>query len=330
MSVAYLGETCEIQCEERSIYKDIREINIAYIMIEEGVTHQDAVEILEDDPESATIRYKKKNGYYVARRPLDVSDARLIVECLHTARFVSERDTKFISKNIGSFLSDHQREEIEHDTFAVARVKTNNKDLFDTVDIIHSAMKENRGGKWHDPEKIRFKYLKCTIQNTSQKVARRRGEDYVVSPHAIMINEGNYYLLGIDDKKKKLRTYRLDRMKNVELTGEIREVNADTKNLKNYLENYSQRVFSMYGGELKEVRIRFTNDLLDTVVDRFGSYALYMSCDERHFVIKVSVEVSKTFFGWLCGFGKKAKLISPDDVVGKFKLHLDNMQELYK
>ena len=55
-----------------------------------------------------------------------------------------------------------------------------------------------------------------------------------------------------------------------------------------------------------------------------------MSCDERHFVIKVSVEVSKTFFGWLCGFGKKAKLISPDDVVEKFKLHLDSMQELYK
>jgi hypothetical protein len=48
-------------------------------MLNDGVTHQEAVELLEDDPDLETIKYKKNNGFYVARRPLHVADARLIV-----------------------------------------------------------------------------------------------------------------------------------------------------------------------------------------------------------------------------------------------------------
>ena len=204
--IKYLKDDCEIYSERRSIYKDIREINVACVMVEERVSYDEAVELLNDNTERETVRYKKKNGYYVANRPLHPSDARLIIECLHTARFVSKHNTKYIGEDIGKLLSRHQREKIKHDTFAVARIKTQNDALFYNIDTIHAAMSAKMDGKRHDPEKIRFKYLKCTIQNPDKKVERRRGDDYTVSPHAIIINEGNYYLLGIEDKRKKLRT----------------------------------------------------------------------------------------------------------------------------
>lgn len=326
----YLKVSCDIIVKERSLYKDIKEINIAYVMLEDSVGHEDAEAILEDDPDRETVKYKKKNGYYVAKRSLDPSDARLLVEALHTARFVTERDTEYIADQVGSFLSEHQREQIKHDTFAVARVKTDNAKVFDNVDMIHSAMAQFYEGKSHVPEKIRFKYLKCTIQNPTQSVARRKGNDYVVSPHAIIINEGNYYLLGIEDKSKKLLTYRIDRMNRVRLAGEAREENALTRNLKEYLDTYSLRVFSMYTGRRETVRIRFTNDLLDTVVDRFGNYASYIKDDSKHFTVSVSVEISPMFFGWLCGFANKAKLISPDSVVEDFAKHIAKIQGLYQ
>ena len=328
--VEYLKEECGIYTERRSVYKDIQEINIAYVMIEEGVCLERAFRMLEEDPELETIRYKKKSGFYVARRALSLEDAKLLAECVHTTRFVTERGTKFIVNNIGRLLSEHQRKEILHDTFAVARVKTNNTQIFTIVDTIHEAMAQAKDGKAHTPEKISFQYLTCTIQNVGQKAERRHGERYVVSPHAIMINEGNYYLLGIDDKNKRLRTYRIDRMRGVRLTGDTREGNSETDHLKEYLETYPQRVFSMYGGRRELVRIRFTNDLLDTVVDRFGNYAGYFTEDSKHFTVSVSIEVSPMFFGWLCGFGKKAKLISPASVIEEFTQHLAKMQELYQ
>jgi predicted DNA-binding transcriptional regulator YafY len=327
--VEYLKSKCEIYSENRSIYKDIREINIAYLMIEEDVTHQEAVEMLNEDPDRATVKYKKKNGYYIANRSIAPADARLLVEALHTARFVTKRDTEYIADSVGKLLSEHQRERIKHDTFAVAREKTNNVQLFDNVDLIHSAMAEYKEGKRHEPEKIRFKYLKCTIQNPTQRVERRRGSDYIVSPHAIMINEGNYYLLGIDDKSKRLLTYRIDRMINVKFTGEMREGNELTRNLQEYLDTYSKRVFSMYTGRRELVRIRFTNDLLDSTVDRFGNYASYLTEDNWHFTVAVSVEISPMFFGWLSVFANKAKILSPSSVIEEYEKHLSKIQDLY-
>ena len=328
--VDYLKNVCGIYSERRSIYKDIREINIVYVMIQEQVSYEEAVEMLEEDPdEMETVKYKKKSGYFVAHRPIDPERARLIAECVYTSRFITEANRKSIVKGIESFLSEHQRENINHEAFAVAKVRTNNSKLFENIDTIHAAMATRKEGKSHAPEKIRFKYLKYTIQNQSQQVERRHGDDYVVSPHAIIINEGNYYLLGINEKHKLL-TYRIDRMSKVRLTGEIRESNRDTDNLKEYLSTYSQRVFSMYGGERERVRIRFTNDLLDTIVDRFNDYASYFAEDNRHFTVSVTVEISPTFFGWLCGFGNKAKLLSPSPVIEKFTKHIEKIQVLYQ
>lgn len=326
----YLKDAFEIDCERRSIYKDIDELNLAYVMVQRKVTRQEAVQLLKNHPELETVQYIKNKGYHVVRRPIAIQHARLLAECVYTARFVTDKQSERLVKGLTSFLSEHQREEIEHDAFAVARVRTDNKGLFHNIDMIHAAIATKKEGSWHDPEKISFKYLKCTIQNPTQKAERRRGSEYVVSPHAILINEGNYYLLGIDDKSKRLRTYRIDRMKEVKLTGAIRERNDDTYNLQEYLESYPYRVFSMYGGKREMVRIRFTNDLLDTVVDRFGNYATYLQSDSRHFTISVVVEISPMFFGWLCGFGNKAKLISPSPVIEEFNKHLAKMQELYQ
>jgi predicted DNA-binding transcriptional regulator YafY len=86
----------------------------------------------------------------------------------------------------------------------------------------------------------------------------------------------------------------------------------------------------MYGGRRENVRIRFVNTLLDTVYDRFGDYASYFIEDDRHFTVSVSVEISPMFFGWLCGFGNKAVLLSPDAVIEEFLKHVDKMYEKYK
>ena len=86
----------------------------------------------------------------------------------------------------------------------------------------------------------------------------------------------------------------------------------------------------MYGGEQKLVTLRFINPLLDTVVDRFGTAGvLYNKVDDRHFTVSAKVEISDQFFGWLLGFGKKVKIIAPDDITEKFKTYLDKIREMY-
>ena len=125
-----------------------------------------------------------------------------------------------------------------------------------------------------------------------------------------------------------MRTYRVDRMKNVSLSGEPRAGEEAFQKID--LKTYTQRVFSMYGGEEKLVQIRFINPLLDAVVDRFGTKDVqYSRVDDSHFCVSAKVEISDQFFGWLLGFGKKAKLIYPEEVLNSFREFMDKIRDMY-
>ena len=162
----------------------------------------------------------------------------------------------------------------------------------------------------------------------SKQVERRHGARYTVSPFQLLINDGNYYLLAFDDYSQEMRTYRVDRMKDIRFTGEPRDGDEEFKQID--LKTYTKRVFSMYGGEQKLVEIRFINPLLDAVVDRFGTKDVqYAKEDDTHFSVTAKVEISDQFFGWILGFGKKAKLLYPDDVINQFGGYMDKIREMY-
>ena len=76
--------------------------------------------------------------------------------------------------------------------------------------------------------------------------------------------------------------------------------------------------------------IRFLFTLLDTAVERFGTRdAQYSMVDDKHFTVNAEVEISEQFFGWLLGFGKRVKVLYPNDVVEDFKAYLDKVREMY-
>ena len=161
------------------------------------------------------------------------------------------------------------------------------------------------------------------------KVITRAGRKQTTcnSPFKILINEGNFYLLAYNGKH--ITTYRIDRMDNVIKSIELREGAEFYKDIN--MQDFTKRVFSMFGGEEKNVTIRFTKDLLDIVIDRFGANgASYTPDDDKHFKIRVNVEVSNMFYSWICGFRKKATILNPPEVVEDFKNFLADINQKYE
>ena len=330
--IGYLKEDCDIDAERRSIYRDIEEINTVALMLEEECTIGQAAEMLADDEDGElklVVYDKKKKGFYVRQRKYDLNDIRLLAECVYSSKFISQGQADRLADVVCEFVSEHQADKIRHNAFLTDRVKTNNRQVLANIATINEAMSRKIDGEPHTPEKITFKYLKYSVGDMSKQVERRRGAKYIVSPFQLLINDGNYYLLAFDDYSKEMRTYRVDRMKDVDPMGEPREGEEDFKKID--LRTYTQRVFSMYGGEQKLVEIRFINPLLDAVVDRFGTKDVqYAKVDETHFSVTAKVEISDQFFGWLLGFGRKAKLLYPDDVLEQFRTYMDRIREMYK
>jgi len=335
--IGYL-EGCGISAERRSIYRDIEDINRIMLMLQEDIDLDEVDMMFEEAEESGdeeevndlkTILYdKNKKGFYVRQRKFDVSDMRLLAECVYAAKFIAEGQAKRLVDVVCDFVSEEQAQRIRHNAFLTDRVKTDNRSVMNNIATINDAMSRHLDGEAHMPEKITFKYLKHTISDMSKQVERRRGARYTVSPFQLLINDGNYYLLAFDDYAQDMRTYRVDRMKDIRFTGEPRDGDDVFKKID--LRTYTKRVFSMYGGEKRLVELHFVHPLLDAVVDRFGTKDVqYAKVDDTYFGVTAKVEISDQFFGWLLGFGNKAKIVYPDDLMEQFRGYLDSIREMY-
>ena len=332
--VGYLQE-CKIDAERRSIYKDIEAINKAVLLttgshytVPKAETIEEAEELLLDEKEKTIIYDEHRKGFYVRKRHYKVDDIRLLAECVYAAKFIDEKRAKRLVNVVCDLVSEHYAEDIKRDAFLLDRVKTDNAAIYGLVSKISAAMSLKRNKQTHTPEKIKFKYMSYTIQNGIRRTERRKGEWYTVSPYKLLISDGNYYLMGYDDKMKKMVNYRVDRMKDLELTGEPRDGKEVFEALN--LETYLQEHFGMFHGERDHITIRALNMLLDTFVDRFGTRdVIYAKDDDNHFTAIVNVAVSNQFYGWLCGLGNRVKIISPAPAAEAFKQYLDKMRSLY-
>ena len=67
-----------------------------------------------------------------------------------------------------------------------------------------------------------------------------------------------------------------------------------------------------------------------TVVEKFGAKDLYYNkVDSTHFSVQVEVVINEQFFGWLCGLGRRAVIISPTTARERYLEHLKKIQEKY-
>ena len=182
-------------------------------------------------------------------------------------------------------------------------------------------------------EEIRTVHIKHYVQyllNKKLAATYINGILKCLRAYKLIINDGYYYVLAWNAQRGSTITFRLDRMKGVEILNEPREGNMEFSKIN--MEAYTQQHFGMFSGDKKRVSLRFTNNLLDTMVDRFGTGAdvSYYADGERHFVVNAEIAISDQFYGWLCGFRKMAKIVSPPDVVEDFQNFLDDIYGRYE
>ena len=336
--IGYL-DGCGVHAERRSIYKDIEDINRVMLMLQEDVELEEADMMIaaakesgdeEEITELKTILYdRSKKGFYVRQRKFDVNDIRLLAECVYACKSITETKAKRLVNVVCDFVSEEQAQKIKHNAFLTDRVKTDNQGVLNNIAAINEAMSKHLDGQPHTPEKITFKYMRRSISDMSKQVERRAGSRYKVSPFQLLINDGNYYLVAYADYAQEMRTYRVDRIKDIRFTGEPRD--GDEAFSQMDVKSYANRVFSMVRGDLKLVEMHFSNVLLDAVVDRFGTkYVQYAKVDEDHFSVTAKIEISSAFYGWLLSFGDEAKLVYPEDAVENFRTYLRKVGTLYE
>jgi predicted DNA-binding transcriptional regulator YafY len=154
---------------------------------------------------------------------------------------------------------------------------------------------------------------------------RREGHVYVVNPYALHWDGNKYYLIGYYPEHG-ITHFRVDKITEIE----IREAACVNRSEDLDLVSYVQKTFSMFGGPTEKVALRFDNDLIGAVIDRFGTDIVLQKVDEQTIATEADVNVSPSFLSWVFQFGGKVVITGPDGVVAQMKQLLERQCKLYK
>lgn len=320
LKLLYLLKMLEEKTDEEntmSINEMIAELDRYGISAERKSIYDD-LEALKHYGLDIASRKSKTTEYFVASRLFELPELKLLVDAVQCSKFVTHKKSDQLIKKIESLASRNQAMSLHRQVYVSNRVKTINESIYYNVDSLHSAIAENK--------QVTFKYFDYDIKK--EKVYRKNGDRYTVSPYGLSWDDENYYLVTFSHKYKDFTHYRVDRMSDIELCDSMRDPLPDNEQFN--IAEYSKKVFNMFGGEEVTVKLKFDNSLVNAVVDRFGKEIMIGKLDEDSFSIWIKVAVSSTFFAWLSQFGSKVKVLSPDTVIDQYKGHLSEILNQYK
>ena len=182
--------------------------------------------------------------------------------------------------------------------------KPENECIYYSVDEIHNAIQEKR--------QITFQYYEYTPQK--EKILKHNGYRYQFSPYALIWSRDCYYAVGWSEKHGKIAQFRVDRMTAVEPLEHTAVQTPDFDPAE-----YVRKVFGMYPDNLCTVELLCDNEVMRSVIDRFGENVQTETVDEQHFRATVEVAPSPPFFSWVFTFSSKIRIVSPAAVLEEMR-----------
>lgn len=285
-----------VDAERKSIYSDIS------TLLEYGLNIEKSEEY--------------KGGYYIADKSFELAELKLLVDAISSSRFISEKKAKDLVDRIAGLGNVYDARELSRQVVVPNRNQGRGEKTFYAIDTIYRCIDENH--------KMSFKYFKWNAKK--EKEFKYDGERITVSPACLMWFDENYYLVAYSDKREDIRYYRVDKMESVEEIDELREGIADIDRKR--IAQIARNSFGMYQGETRTVNIVCDSSIVGVFIDRFG-YDIDITEKGNKARVRIELEVSPQFFGWLSGLGDKAYIEGPKDVRDEYKDYIKALMKNY-
>lgn len=298
--------------------KDIIQTMEAYGISVERKTVYDDIETLRTFGMKIGSRRGKPAGFYLEERTFELPELKFLMDAVQSSKFITEKQSAALVRKLEDLASVHEAKKLKSQVFLMPGIKTLNEEIYTNIETIYAAISANR--------QISFRYYQWTLSRELKP--KRGGERYRVSPGKLLWNNDNYYLMGLDESSGIVKHYRVDKMMDVAVEEEKRSGESVFRDFD--MGRFSAETFGMFDGKETILKIRFSNELVGVVLDRFGKKAVLQRSDDTHFFLQTHIRVSGQFFGWLTGLGPGAEIVSPEKVRKEYKSFLTKILKTYK
>lgn len=280
---------CNISAERKSVYNDFRAIN--------------------EFGEFITVKSYRRDGevrYYADERMLSLADIKILADVIAASKFVTEKRSRELIGKLERMVSAREKRELNRSVYIRKHATDDDDDGYSNVDPIQTAIRENR--------QIAFTYLQWDekLHLVPRDTAPRTG----ISPWWLVYNNENYYMGAYDSTRKGMRTFRVDKMRDVKLLDQRREGREEAE--KSRPELYAQARFEMFDGVQDRVRVRCPKEMIGTFVDKIGrEISVIRQGDEVE--LSFSIVPNRFFLAWLAALGTRVKLLGPQHCIDEME-----------
>lgn len=284
--ISYLN-SIQISCDRRTLYKDMD------LLIENKVN-------------IVKTELGRENAYYIDEISLSLAELKILIDAVQAANFITYDKSAELTDKLLAFSGVRRSEIIRDNIIFYNNHKHSNECIFNNIEQIGLAIKQKK--------QVSFYYF--DLDEKCNRVYRKDKKRYITDPVALVFSEDNYYLVAYSRKYQGSTNYRIDRMDTVEIEETAICEEADIR--KWQTESYTEQVFKMYNGQVEMVTLDFPMELLGAVYDKFGEQIPIKHTDGGRLLIKVPVQISPPFWGWIFQFMGKMKITAPENVIEEY------------
>ena len=243
-----------------------------------------------------------QNRYNLVSRLFDVAELKLLIDAVESAKVIPADKGKKLVEKISCMAGNNGAANLRRNICCEGRIRTDNEKILLIIDAVNGAINNNN-------KKISFQYFKYNVRK--EKQLRHDGKCYIITPLHLVWNGDHYYIVGLRDENREVACFRVDR-----IAGCPQILDADGYPAPDDfdLDQFVNTTFRMFSGDCEQVELICDNDVMDSIIDRFGDDIITYANDMTSFRAIVNVATSHIFYSWVFGFGGKVKIRGPQAI----------------
>ncbi len=259
-----------------------------------------------------------KAGSFFDDRTFEQSELRLLVDSILCSRYINKKHSEDLIEKIVALGGKNFKSHVKH-IYSVGKwSKSDNIEFFYNIEIADEAIETAK--------QITFYYNKFDETARLKKTYRQ-----IVSPYQMILHNQRYYLMAYNEYWKNMAFYRMDKITDVEILDKPQTPIKSVPGYKNGID-YKDLATSkpyLYADKAEKIVVACDKALMDDVVDWFGNGVSVRKGNEGQIVVTLYASKDAMLY-WALQYGKRAKVLEPEDLVQKIKQTLEDVLKSYE
>ncbi len=263
---------------------------------------------------------KTANGCYLADREFEPSEVSFLIDAVFSSKSIDSKNSQVLSTKLSKFLSKYQRKKYNYIIKSDEVVRTENKQLFYTIDILNEAIEKGK--------QVEFNYNRFYFDKTKNE--KRKQKKYIINPYFMINNQGKYYLVCNYDYFNEIANYKIDLISNIKiLEKDVKPINLlDGCELGVDMVKYANDNIYMFHNKTVNATLKINKDYAsEFVMEWFGKRARFYQKDNIIYADVTANEQALVY--WCLQYGETIELVSPQSTRDEIKKQIEFLNKKY-